>query len=196
MDQQYSKVSIFINKAKRAIIVALLMGLAISVLYPLAWTIMSSIRDPNEFFLNPWGLPNKFDFSVYTKVWHDFNVGHALFNSMRLSVTTVAVSLVFTLTASFAISRMRWRFSNLALGFLLAGLMIPGHSTIIPLYLSLLPVIDVIGSIRSVPAHGHEITICAYVEATIWVESDPLGLLRREWIHDVKNVIEATIGHS
>ncbi len=146
MDQQYSKVSIFINKAKRAIIVALLMGLAISVLYPLAWTIMSSIRDPNEFFLNPWGLPNKFDFSVYTKVWHDFNVGHALFNSMRLSVTTVAVSLVFTLTASFAISRMRWRFSNLALGFLLAGLMIPGHSTIIPLYLSLLPVIDVIGA--------------------------------------------------
>lgn len=122
------------------------MSLAITVLYPLFWTIISSIRDPQEFFLNPWGLPKNLDFSVYAKVWNDFNVGHALFNSIKLSSITVVLSLLFTTTASFAVSRMRWRFSNIALAFLLSGLMIPGHSTIIPLYLSLLPVIDAIGA--------------------------------------------------
>lgn len=120
------------RKLKRLIANTLLMALAITVLYPLAWTIMSSIRNPQEFFLNPWGLPSSIEFSVYSKVWHEFNVGHALFNSLTISILTVLLSLVLSLTASFAIARMRWRFSNVVLGFLLAGLMIPGHSTIIP----------------------------------------------------------------
>ncbi len=134
------------RKLKRLIANTLLMALAITVLYPLAWTIMSSIRNPQEFFLNPWGLPSSIQFSVYSKVWHEFNVGHALFNSLTISILTVLLSLVLSLTASFAIARMRWRFSNVVLGFLLAGLMIPGHSTIIPLYLSLIPVIEAVGA--------------------------------------------------
>lgn len=134
------------RKLKRLIANTLLMALAITVLYPLAWTIMSSIRNPQEFFLNPWGLPSSIEFSVYSKVWHEFNVGHALFNSLTISILTVLLSLVLSLTASFAIARMRWRFSNVVLGFLLAGLMIPGHSTIIPLYLSLIPVIEAVGA--------------------------------------------------
>lgn len=133
-------------KGRRLLAVALLSALAISVIYPLAWTIVSSIRDPQDFFLNPWGLPDKFDFSVYAKVWDEFNVRHALFNSARLATLTVGFSLLFTLTASFAISRLKWRFSNVVLAFFLAGLMIPGHSTVIPLYLSLLPVIDTLGA--------------------------------------------------
>lgn len=134
------------RKLKRLIANTLLMALAITVLYPLAWTIMSSIRNPQEFFLNPWGLPSSIEFSVYSKVWHEFNVGYALFNSLTISILTVLLSLVLSLTASFAIARMRWRFSNVVLGFLLAGLMIPGHSTIIPLYLSLIPVIEAVGA--------------------------------------------------
>ena len=59
-------------KLKRGLAVVLLMGLAISVLYPLAWTVMSSIRNPQEFFLNPWGLPTSINFSVYKKVWNEF----------------------------------------------------------------------------------------------------------------------------
>lgn len=144
-NQHYLR-SILFHKVKRCISLLLLTALAVSVIYPLAWTIMSSIRDPQDFFQNPWGLPQKLDFSVYAKVWTDFNVGHALFNSIRLSTITVSISLFFTLTASFAISRMQWRLSNVALAFLLSGLMIPGHSTIIPLYLSLLPVIESFGA--------------------------------------------------
>lgn len=136
---------IVIYKAKKYLGILLLMVLAIFVIYPLAWTVVSSIREPTDFFQDPWGLPDEFDFSVYGKVWTEFNVKYALLNSFKLSTITVCVSLIFTLTASFAISRMRWRYSNVVLAFFLAGLMIPGHSTIIPLYLSLLPIIEVIG---------------------------------------------------
>lgn len=146
MGNRYNSAAIFFLKAKRFVGIALLLGLAVTVLYPLCWTVISSIRDPQDFFLNPWGLPDKLDFSVYGKVWDEFNVRHALFNSIRTASITVVASLVFTLTASFAISRMRWRLSNAVLAFLLAGLMIPGHSTIIPLYLSLVPVIEAIGA--------------------------------------------------
>ena len=34
----------------------------------------------------------------------------------------------------------------------------------------------------------------SYVKATIWIEGEPIGTLRREWLYDVKNVIEAAKG--
>lgn len=134
------------RRVKKLAVLIFLGALAVSVIYPLVWTLISSIRDPQDFFMNPWGLPDQFDFGVYSKVWHQFNVRHALFNSIQLSTATVAISLIFTLTASFAIARLRWRYSNAVLAFFLAGLMIPGHSTVIPLYLSLVPVIEAFGA--------------------------------------------------
>ena len=34
----------------------------------------------------------------------------------------------------------------------------------------------------------------SYVQATIWIEGEPIGASRREWLYDVKNVIEAVKG--
>ncbi len=129
----------------KSISTILLLAIAVSVLYPLFWTITSSIRDSTLFFQNPWRLPERLDFSVYAKVWTDHFIKYALFNSIRISVLTVCLSLLITLPAAYAISRMQWRFSELALAFFLMGLMIPGHSTIIPLYLSLVPIIEIVG---------------------------------------------------
>lgn len=41
---------IVIYKAKKYLGILLLMVLAISVIYPLAWTVVSSIREPTDFF--------------------------------------------------------------------------------------------------------------------------------------------------
>lgn len=36
----------------------------------------------------------------------------------------------------------------------------------------------------------------SYVQATIWVQGDPVGSARRKWLYDVKNVIEAVKGRA
>lgn len=145
MAKQYSPLMQLLGKVRFYLVTLLLIALAISVIYPIAWTVISSIREPQDFFRNPWGLPGEADFSVYREVWVDFNISHALFNSIQISTITVVISLIITLMASYAIARMRWRFSNVVLAFFLAGLVIPGHSTIIPLYLMLIPIIDLVG---------------------------------------------------
>ncbi|NPV54367.1 MAG: carbohydrate ABC transporter permease [Firmicutes bacterium] len=131
---------------KKLIIYGLLIALAVTVIYPIAWTIISSLRDSEEFFQNPWGFPRGFDASVYEKVWNEHQLKYNLFNSVMLSAIAVSVSLVVSLMASYAISRMKWRFSGLALAFFLMGIMIPVHSTIIPLYISMQPIINSLGA--------------------------------------------------
>jgi hypothetical protein len=37
-------------------------------------------------------------------------------------------------------------------------------------------------------------TDTSYVQATIWLANEPLGSHRREWLYDVKNVIEKVKG--
>ena len=34
----------------------------------------------------------------------------------------------------------------------------------------------------------------SYVQATVWIEGEPIGSSRRMWLYDVKNVIEAVNG--
>lgn len=34
----------------------------------------------------------------------------------------------------------------------------------------------------------------SFVQATIWIEGEPIGSSRREWLYDVKSVIEAVKG--
>jgi hypothetical protein len=36
----------------------------------------------------------------------------------------------------------------------------------------------------------------SFVQATIWIEGEPIGTSRRDWLYDVKNVIEAVKGRA
>jgi raffinose/stachyose/melibiose transport system permease protein len=124
----------------------ILIIITIAVLYPLVWTIISSFRESNDFLQDPWGFPTKIDLSVYPEVWNEYQIKYNLFNSVAISAVTVGISIAVSLAAAFAISRMKWRFSNLALLFFLMGLMIPVHSTIIPIYIGMQPIINSLGA--------------------------------------------------
>jgi len=52
-------------------------------------------------------------------------------------ITVIAVVLTILLASfvTFAITRMRWKLSSLVLGLFMVGMMIPVHSTLIPLFI-------------------------------------------------------------
>lgn len=124
---------------KNILIYGFLITIGITVVYPLIWTFFGSVRDETQFSLNPWGLPEQLDLRVYWEVLVDYGLARNIMNSMLMSVVGVVLILWLALTSSYALARLRWRGSKLMMAFFLSGIMIPVHSTLIPLYVSLRP---------------------------------------------------------
>lgn len=125
---------------KNILVYGFLVAIGITVVYPLIWTFFGSVRDETQFSLNPWGLPEQLDLRVYWEVLVEFGLARNIMNSLLMSVVGVVVILWLALTSSYALARMRWKGSKYVMAFFLSGIMIPVHSTLIPLYVSLRPV--------------------------------------------------------
>lgn len=108
---------------------------ALCILYPLFFLLISSLKDNVEIFTNPWGLPAKWGLQVYYQVWTQYEVGTYFLNSLYYSVLSVVITMFISSMAAYAIVRMKWKLSKWTLGYLLLGLMVPVHSTLVPLYI-------------------------------------------------------------
>lgn len=109
---------------------------ALLVAFPLLFTLVSSLKTNEEIFGSPWLLPESPDFSSYTELFTRFNLHVYFFNSMFYAVAVCVVSLVVVTMAAYGLTRMKWRFSRLAMGFLLTGIMVPLHAILVPLYIT------------------------------------------------------------
>ncbi|MEI6566739.1 MAG: carbohydrate ABC transporter permease [Verrucomicrobiota bacterium] len=83
------------------------------------------------------GLPSSWMWSNYRDALLGAKAFLFLGNSLFVSTITIVVSLMLAAMASFGIMRLKWRLSKFVLGFFLLGLMIPAHSTLLPLFLLL-----------------------------------------------------------
>jgi raffinose/stachyose/melibiose transport system permease protein len=123
----------------RFLIYLFLLIIGVTVVYPLVWTFFGSIRDETQFSLNPWGFPEQLDLSVYFRVLTEYGLARNILNSLVMSIVGVLAIIWLSLTASYALARLRWRGSKFMMAFFLSGIMIPVHSTLIPLYVTLRP---------------------------------------------------------
>lgn len=109
---------------------------AILILYPIFFILLSSFKDNQDIFTNPWGLPKVFNWLVYFEVWVKFDVQTYLFNSLYYASMGCLISMLVCTMAAYAISRLKWKLSKPVLGFFLLGLMVPIHAALVPLYVS------------------------------------------------------------
>lgn len=108
----------------------------VSILFPLYFLLISSVKTDNEIFLNPFGLPVKILWRNYTTVLFKYNLILNMTNSLYYAVFSLLVITVTSVMASYAITRMTWKLSKTAFALLLTGLLVPMHSVIIPLYIT------------------------------------------------------------
>jgi raffinose/stachyose/melibiose transport system permease protein len=119
------------------ILMIILIAYAIVQLYPFLWLVSSSFKTNAELFgQNIMGLPDKLLWSNYKDALFGGKVGLYLFNSTLVTAVTIFLTLIISCMASYAIARLRWKFSRLAMTFFLLGMMIPIHATLLPLFIS------------------------------------------------------------
>jgi raffinose/stachyose/melibiose transport system permease protein len=119
-------------------ILQVLLGLyALLTLYPLIWLFMSAFKTNNEIYSNPFSFPQSWAFENFTRAWEVSSMGIAMFNSLFVSVVTLVITLILAALSAYALSRFQFRLKGVILGILLLGMLIPVHSTLVPLFIML-----------------------------------------------------------
>lgn len=123
------------SKVGLGVLYTFLSIVALFQLYPFVWLVTFSLKDNQQIFgKSPFALPSPPRWENYAAAWTTGNVGQYFWNSVVVTGVAVVLTVLIASMATFALTRMRWRLSNWVLGLIMLGLMIPVHSTLIPLF--------------------------------------------------------------
>lgn len=126
-----------LSSIKEGIFRVLLGMYALLTLYPLIWLFLSAFKTNNEIYSNPFSLPTSWQFDNFVRAWEVSNMGRAMFNSLFVTVVTLVITIILSALTAYAIARFDFRFKVAVLGVLLLGMLIPVHSTLVPLFIML-----------------------------------------------------------
>ena len=66
---------------------------AVAIILPLAWMLISSVKNNTEFLSSPWSLPDKIHWENYAYAVK-YGVGQYFFNSIIVTVGTVIMTVL------------------------------------------------------------------------------------------------------
>ncbi len=131
----------FLNKGGKGkeIWVYIMLGIwALINLFPVYWMFTFSLKSNEEIFgNNVAGLPKKWLWSNYEKAMEVGHIGKYFLNSTIISIVTIAIVMLFSLMATFALTRFVWKGRKRMNAFFMLGLTIPIHAAIVPIYVTL-----------------------------------------------------------
>lgn len=105
-----------------------LLVMAVIVLFPFYWMIISSLKTLEEYRLNvPTFWPQTIMLSNYAEAFTTANLGQLFTNTMIVGVISTLLSLVITVLSAFAFARLEFKGRETIFGLLLATMMIPGE---------------------------------------------------------------------
>lgn len=103
---------------------------------PIIWTLVTSFRPEINIQANVATLiPNPFTTEHWAYVLNSSKVPRWLFNSSFVAITHTLLQLVVCSFAAFAFARIEFKGRRIIYPLALAGLMVPGQATFIPVYL-------------------------------------------------------------
>ena len=107
---------------------AFLLLMALIVLFPFYWKIISSLKTLEEYRMStPTFWPRKIMFSNYAEAFTAASLGRLFFNTMYVGIVSTILSLIITVLSAFAFARLEFKGRDAMFGLLLATMMIPGE---------------------------------------------------------------------
>lgn len=114
-----------------------LITLAVTIIIPVAWVFMASIKENSEFYGNPWAMPAGFYFQNFIDAWGKARMGEYMLNSVVVTALSLVILLVVALPAAYVLARFEFKgrkFLNVAF---MGGLFINVNYIVVPIFLML-----------------------------------------------------------
>lgn len=121
----------------KAFIYVVLATLAVTILVPVGWVFLASLKENSQFYGNPWTLPNGLHWENFVNAWNAANMGSYMLNSVMVTVMALALLLVIALPAAYALSRFQFRGRKFLNTAFMAGLFINVNYIVVPIFLML-----------------------------------------------------------
>ena len=107
---------------------AFLIVMALIVLFPFYWMVISSLKNLAEYRLSiPTFWPKQMMLSNYVDAFNTANLGRLFLNTMYVGIVSTILSLVITVLTAFAFARLEFKGKDALFAALLATMMIPGE---------------------------------------------------------------------
>ena len=124
-----------VSSRQRAMKIAVQVGLytflgvmALIILFPFYWMLISSVKNLQEYNLAvPTLFPKEIVFDNYTRAFQKANLGTLFMNTLYVGLVSTVLSLIITVLSAFAFARLEFKGKDTLFGVLLATMMIPGE---------------------------------------------------------------------
>ena len=109
---------------------------AVTTIYPFIWVILNSFRQKGLILSDSFSLPlgEAFTFDNYRTAMERSDFGNAYLNSILISGSVTIFVVIFAGLAAYGMCRYRFKGRGLLYSMIMAGMMFPVFSTIIPVF--------------------------------------------------------------
>lgn len=126
------------KKIVRIILALFLLCFIVTSVYPLIWLVFFSFKSNEEIFGgNVIGPPKKWLVENYEDALLGGKVLGYLGNSIFVTFVVIIASTILISMVAYAVTRMKWKLRGVTYWFFMAGLTIPVHATLLPLFIIL-----------------------------------------------------------
>lgn len=122
---------------RRAVLSVVMLALAALVAVPLYYVVANTLKTQGQMVSSPLGLPTSPVFTNYTEVLSDPDIYRSFANTLYVTVLAVLLQLLVGALAAYAMVVHTSRLNRVLANLLLIGFVVPGQSTLIPLYRTL-----------------------------------------------------------
>ena len=129
------------NRGKKislgSVVIYIVLGFwALTTIYPIFWVIINSFKAKGEILSNSFALPTgaMFTLANYRTAFERLSIFSAYRNSMIISTSVAVIVIVLAGMASFGLVRYEFKLRKPLNSLVVAGMMFPVFSTIIPVY--------------------------------------------------------------
>ncbi|MDG2198861.1 MAG: carbohydrate ABC transporter permease [SAR324 cluster bacterium] len=111
-----------------------LIGWAVTVIFPMIWMIYSSFKTDQELFFSPWAPPVELQWDNFARAWTKAHVGEYLLNTLIVVVPALLLTLIISAMAAYVLARFEFVGRRFLFYMFLSGMLFPVFLALVPLF--------------------------------------------------------------
>jgi N-acetylglucosamine transport system permease protein len=125
-------------KLYKSFIYIVLIAMAVSIIVPVLWVVLASVKQNAEFYGSPWKLPKEIYLQNFIDAIEKAKMGEYFLNSVMVTAIALVILLVISIPASYVLARFEFKGRKIINTMFMAGLFINVNYIVVPIFLMLL----------------------------------------------------------
>ena len=125
------------DKIVKLFVYVVLIAFAVSIIIPVSWVLLASLKENTEFYGSPFALPKGLYFENFVHAIVEAHMGEYFLNSVVVTFLALVILIVIALPASYVLARYEFKSKKIVNALFMAGLFINVSYIVVPIFLML-----------------------------------------------------------